>query len=41
MAQTLEECKKMEIVVLPPDITKSDSSFTIEDGGIRFGLVRY
>ncbi len=38
MAQTLEECKKMEIVVLPPDITKSDSSFTIEDGGIRFGL---
>lgn len=38
MSQTLEECKKMEIVVLPPDITKSDSSFKLEDGGIRFGL---
>ena len=38
MSQTLEECKRMEIVVLPPDITKSDSSFKIEDGGIRFGL---
>ena len=38
MAQTLEECKKMEIVILPPDITKSIARFKIEDGGIRFGL---
>ncbi|MEK7070671.1 MAG: OB-fold nucleic acid binding domain-containing protein, partial [Patescibacteria group bacterium] len=39
MAQTLEECRKMEIKVLPPDINKSDFNFKIEDGSsIRFGL---
>lgn len=38
MSQALEECRRMEIDVLPPDINKSDYSFKIEDGGIRFGL---
>ncbi len=36
----LEECKKLGIEVLPPDINLSNSDFTIEeDKNIRFGLV--
>lgn len=38
MAQALEECKRMEIKVLPPDINKSEYSFSIEGSAIRFGL---
>jgi DNA polymerase-3 subunit alpha len=33
------ECKRMDVEVLPPDINRSDSGFTIEDGKIRFGLL--
>lgn len=38
MAQALEECRRMEITVLPPEINKSFQSFTIENKAIRFGL---
>jgi DNA polymerase III subunit alpha len=38
MAQALEECKRMEIAVLPPDINKSVRGFSIEGRSIRFGL---
>ncbi len=38
MAQALEECRKMNIKVLPPDINASEYSFTIEGIAIRFGL---
>jgi len=38
MSQAIEECRRMDIPVLAPDINKSASDFTIEDGGIRFGL---
>lgn len=38
MAQAIEECRRMEIAVLPPDINKSDYDFNIENGSIRFGL---
>lgn len=38
MSQVLEECRRMDIVVLIPDINKSDYSFTIEGRSIRFGL---
>jgi len=34
----LEECKTMGIPLLPPDIMKSEVKFTVESGGIRFGL---
>lgn len=34
----LEECKRMQILVLPPDIHKSSEGFTIEGESIRFGL---
>lgn len=36
--QAIEECKKMGINVLPPDINKSDYDFKIEGDSIRFGL---
>lgn len=45
VARGIEECKRMNIVLLPPDINKSQSSFTIEDHkkslngkAIRFGF---
>jgi len=38
MAQALEECRRMEIKVLPPDINTSLYSFSIDGKAIRFGL---
>lgn len=38
MATAIEECRRMEIKVLPPDINKSFHDFEIEDGSIRFGM---
>lgn len=34
----IEECRRMKIAVLPPDINKSHVEFTIEGKSIRFGL---
>ncbi len=39
VAQAIAECKRLVITVLPPDINKSESDFSIEDRTkIRFGL---
>ncbi len=38
MSQAIEECRRMEIPVLPPDINRSVSDFVIENNAIRFGL---
>ena len=38
IAEAIEECKRMKIPVLRPDINYSDIGFTIENGSIRFGL---
>ncbi len=38
MSQAIEECRRMGIEVLPPDINKSEYNFIIEKGSIRFGL---
>ncbi len=38
MSQTLEECKRLEITVLPPDINRSVHNFAIENNDIRFGM---
>jgi DNA polymerase-3 subunit alpha len=32
------ECARMGIPVLPPDVNASDAAFTVEEGGLRFGL---
>lgn len=38
IAEAIEECKRMKIPVLRPDINYSNIGFTIEDKSIRFGL---
>lgn len=38
IAQAVEEARKMEIDILPPDINLSQESFSIEGNNIRFGL---
>jgi DNA polymerase-3 subunit alpha len=40
IADAVEECERMEINVLPPDINESLSNFTyMDDNNIRFGLL--
>lgn len=34
----IEECRKMQIEILKPDINKSYTKFTVDNGKIRFGL---
>jgi DNA polymerase-3 subunit alpha len=34
----MEECKRMGITVLPPDVNQSNADFKVEENGIRFGL---
>ncbi|MDH3936991.1 MAG: DNA polymerase III subunit alpha, partial [candidate division Zixibacteria bacterium] len=36
--QLLEECRRMQIKVLPPDVNESTIDFTVVDSNIRFGL---
>ena len=35
----IAECRHHDIPILPPDINKSDTEFTVDGSGIRFGLV--
>jgi len=39
VSQYVMECRKMGIKVLPPDINESESSFSVKNGIIRFGLL--
>ena len=36
--QYIDECKRLGIEILKPDINKSETKFTVEQGKIRFGL---
>ncbi|MBI3365605.1 MAG: DNA polymerase III subunit alpha [Ignavibacteriae bacterium] len=38
VVQLIDECRKMRIAVLPPDVNESDAGFTVAKEGIRFGL---
>lgn len=39
IAQAVAECKRLNVVILPPDINKSDHEFSIENNiAVRFGL---
>jgi len=38
LAVVLEEARQMGIEVLPPSINRSQATFTVDDGTIRFGL---
>ena len=39
VSQYVMECRKMGIKVLPPDINESESSFSVKNDSIRFGLL--
>lgn len=38
IAEYVEECRNMNIDVLPPDVNKSVGSFSVEGNAIRFGM---
>ena len=38
IAGYINECRDMGIALLPPDVNASRDGFTVEEGGIRFGL---
>ena len=38
IAGYIGDCKDMGIALLPPDLNRSEDKFTVEEGGIRFGL---
>lgn len=38
LSQAVEECRRMKITLMPPDINSSDVEFMIKDGKILFGL---
>ena len=39
VSEYINECRNMGLEVLPPDVNRSRDSFTVEENGIRFGLV--
>ncbi|MGB8345087.1 MAG: DNA polymerase III subunit alpha [Ktedonobacteraceae bacterium] len=39
VANAIAECKRMGVEVLGPDVSKSDRGFTVENSGVRFGLL--
>ncbi|HEX3726145.1 MAG TPA: DNA polymerase III subunit alpha, partial [Pirellulales bacterium] len=38
LVEHLEDCRRMGIEVVPPDVNRSDADFTVADGKIYFGL---
>ena len=39
IASAISECKRMGVEVLGPDVNMSDRGFTVQYGGVRFGLL--
>ncbi len=39
IANAIAECQRMQVKVLGPDVNKSDKGFTVEQQGVRFGLL--
>ena len=38
VAAYVDECRRMKLTVLPPDVNKSEENFSVEENAIRFGL---
>src|SRR5207244_7899921 len=38
LVEHLEDCRRMGVEVLPPDVNRSEGDFTVVDGKICFGL---
>ena len=39
IANAIAECKRMDVEIMGPDVNKSDRGFTVENKGVRFGLL--
>ncbi len=39
IANAISECKRMGVEVLGPDVNRSERGFSVEDDGVRFGLL--
>jgi DNA polymerase-3 subunit alpha len=39
IANAIAECKRMDVEVFGPDVSHSDRGFTVENEGVRFGLL--
>ena len=39
ISKYIRNCKEMGIDVLPPDVTRSEKQFSVQDGAVRFGLM--
>ena len=39
VGEYIAECRENGIAILPPDVNRSEDDFTVEEEGIRFGLV--
>ena len=38
LVEHIEDCQRMDIAVLPPDVNRSGAEFTVSEGKICFGL---
>ncbi|MFO0901896.1 MAG: DNA polymerase III subunit alpha [Pirellulales bacterium] len=38
LVEHLEDCKRMNIEIVPPDVNQSDADFSVKNGRIHFGL---
>ena len=38
IGEYIADCERMSVMLLPPDVNRSEKSFSVEDGNIRFGL---
>ncbi len=38
LVEHIEDCQRMQIIVLPPDVNRSGAEFTVQEGQICFGL---
>ncbi|MEE4639432.1 MAG: DNA polymerase III subunit alpha [Wenzhouxiangella sp.] len=38
IANLIEDCRAMELAILPPDLNRSEYRFRVENGAIRYGL---
>ena len=39
IANAIAECKRMNVEIMGPDVNKSERGFTVENKGVRFGLL--
>jgi DNA polymerase III subunit alpha len=39
ISNAIAECRRMNVEVLGPDVNRSERGFTVENGGVRFGLL--